>query len=118
MLENKKTWLEKLSQGEKSLSETKTALSNHNNNSSESKDDPKFIKVLIKSSDGDKVNIKIPLAFAKLLLNIHPKVLDKTSFKSSDIDFCEILDMLEEGAFGELVDIESNDGDIVKVIVE
>lgn len=118
MLENSNTWLKKLSQGDATISEAKEALSQQNKDEVETKRGAKFLKVFIKSSDGDKVNIKIPFTFAKLLLNVHPKVLEKTSFNKEDIDFKEILKSLEEGAYGELVDIESNDGDIVKITVE
>ncbi|MCD4826592.1 MAG: hypothetical protein K8Q99_02275 [Acholeplasmataceae bacterium] len=74
----------------------------------------KMLKVLVDSNDGDKVRIQIPVEFSKLL---------KTSkFKSNigdaDIDIDAILEMISQGVDGELVNIESGDGDIVKIIVE
>lgn len=74
----------------------------------------KMLKVLVDSNDGDKVRIQIPVEFSKLL---------KTSkFKSNigdaDIDIDAILEMIAQGVDGELVNIESGDGDIVKIIVE
>ncbi|BCR35517.1 SHOCT-like domain-containing protein [Mariniplasma anaerobium] len=74
----------------------------------------KMLKVLVDSNDGDKVRIQIPVEFSKLL---------KTNkFKSNigdvDIDIDAILEMISQGVDGELVNIESSDGDIVKIIVE
>lgn len=118
MLENANTWLKKLSQDEGKISQATYTQDQQNVNETETKKGAKFLKVLIKSADGDKVNIKIPFTFAKLLLNVHPKILEKTSFNKADIDFKEIISSLETGVYGELLDIESNDGDIVKIIVE
>jgi hypothetical protein len=74
----------------------------------------KMLKVYVDSNDGDKVRIQIPVEFSKLL---------KTSkFKSNigdaDIDIDAILEMISQGVDGELVNIESGDGDIVKIVVE
>lgn len=74
----------------------------------------KMLKVLVDSNDGDKVRIQIPVEFSKLL---------KTSkFKSNigdaDIDIDAILEMISQGVDGEIVNIKSSDGDIVKIIVE
>jgi SHOCT-like protein len=74
----------------------------------------KMLKVLVDSNDGDKVRIQIPVEFSKLL---------KTSkFKSNigdaDIDIDAILEMISQGVDGELVNIESGDGDIIKIVVE
>lgn len=74
----------------------------------------KMLKILVDSNEGDKVRIQIPVEFSKLL---------KTgSFKSkmgdTDIDIDAILEMINQGIDGELVNVESSDGDIVKIIVE
>ena len=74
----------------------------------------KMLKVLVDSNDGDKVRIQIPVEFSKLL---------KTSkFKSNigdaAIDIDAILELISQGVVGELVNIESGVGDIVKIIVE
>lgn len=115
--------LELLSKGVVSADEAEKLLAALGHNDQESGKDIvvnkkkapfKMLKVLVDSTDGDKVRIQIPVEFSKLL---------KTSkFKSNigdvDIDIDAILEMIAEGVDGELVNIESADGDIVKIIVE
>ncbi|MFA6801793.1 MAG: hypothetical protein WCR19_06755 [Acholeplasmataceae bacterium] len=74
----------------------------------------KMLKILVDSGDGDKVRIQIPVEFAKLL---------KTSkFNSKvdglDIDVDAIVEMVTNGVEGEIVNVESADGDIIKIFVE
>ena len=83
----------------------------------------KMFKIRILSSDGDRVNVQIPLEFAKVALksqNKRGKVmkLDKLNDMNVDIDFDAILDMIESGTIGKIVDIESGDGDKVEIVIE
>lgn len=83
----------------------------------------KMFKIKILSADGDKVNVQIPLEFAKVALksqNKRGKVmkLDKLNDMNVDLDFDAILDMIESGTIGKIVDIESNDGDKVEIVIE
>ena len=81
----------------------------------------KMFKVRIKSSDGDKVNITIPLEFAKVALRSQkgiPNLDKKIHNMNVDIDFEQILDLIEQGTDGKIVDIESGDGDKVEIYIE
>ncbi len=80
----------------------------------------KMFKIRIKSADGDKVNVQIPLEFAKVALASKKGIpkLDKINEMDVDIDFNMILDMIEAGTDGKIVDIESNDGDIIEIVIE
>lgn len=81
----------------------------------------KMFKVRIKSSDGDKVNVQIPLEFAKVALRSKkgiPNLSKKMENMDVDIDFEQILDLIEQGTDGKIVDIESGDGDIVEIYIE
>ncbi len=78
-------------------------------------------KVLIDilSSDGDKVKVNIPFPLIQVGLTIMEKVnkdIDLKKFKG--IDLHQIVELVEQGELGELVDIQSADGDIVKVSVQ
>jgi len=75
----------------------------------------KMLKILINSADGDDVNVTIPIEFAKLLKS--NKFLGNYS-NDLDFDINELLEMIHTGASGELVNIKSADGDIVKIVVE
>ena len=117
--------LEMLSQGTINADEAESllnALGEEKNNFSQEiiLDKPKkggsfkMLKILVDSGDGDKVRIQIPVEFAKLL---------KTSkFNSKvdglDIDVDAIVEMVTNGVEGEIVNVESADGDIIKIFVE
>ncbi len=74
----------------------------------------KLLKILINSSDGDKVNVKIPVEFAKLLKNKK----FQANFGDVDVDVDSIIEMVTQGMEGEIVNVESGDGDTVKIVVE
>lgn len=72
------------------------------------------IKVL--SSDKDKVNVNLPFALIKVFAKDGEFKMLKD--KNIDIDINQLISLVEQGVVGELVDIESGDGDIVKITVE
>lgn len=84
----------------------------------------KMFRIKILSNDGDKVNVSIPLEFAKIALSGSKSggkrfmKIDKLKDMDIDLDFDQILDLIESGTDGKIVDIESADGDIVKIFVE
>ncbi len=77
----------------------------------------KMLKIRINSSDGDRVNVQIPLEFAKIALRSR-KGIPKLDQMDIDIDFDQLIDMIESGAQGKIVDIQSDDGDTVEIYIE
>lgn len=75
----------------------------------------RMLKVYVDSNDGDQVRIELPIEFAKLLKS---KKFNISGLEDMDIDVDMLLDMINAGAIGELVNIKSADGDIVRVTVE
>lgn len=77
------------------------------------------LKIKISSTDGDKVNVNLPMPFIFACINSGVKL---PSLNGSDalnsIDFKEIINLVEQGVVGELVSIESADGDTIKIFVE
>ncbi len=74
----------------------------------------RMLKILVDSKDGDVVRVQIPIEFAKLLKSDKFKL----NLSDSDIDIDALLEMISQGVMGEIVNIESADGDNVKIIVE
>jgi len=74
----------------------------------------KMLYVLIKSKDGDDVKIQVPIEFAKFMkfAKLDPKLQEQ------NIDFEEIIKLVEDGLEGDLVNITSADGDIVRIVVQ
>lgn len=74
----------------------------------------RMLKIFVDSNDGDVVKIQIPVEFAKLLktgkLNMN--------LQDADIDIDSLLQMINSGVMGEIVNVESADGDVVRIVVE
>lgn len=88
---------------------------------SAAKKDPADLVFRIKiiSSNGDKVNVNIPLALAKVFVTSDadaPKINGKDIFH--DIDIGQILALVDKGVIGKIVEIKSANGDVVEVWVE
>lgn len=80
----------------------------------------KWIKIkVLDPEDNTKVNVNIPIALIDVGLKIASKV--SPELKDSDlngIDFNEIAELVKNGAEGKLIDIESDNGEKVEIIVE
>jgi len=83
----------------------------------------KFLYIRIVSKDGDKVNVTLPIALLKSAMklgNVHAiinKSLSESTF-TDEIDIDLIMQFIESGEIGEIVNIESKDGDTVRIYIE
>lgn len=78
-----------------------------------------MLRILVESVDGDKVRVNLPMALVQVAMDMGmelPQVNGKDALKN--IDLGKILELVRHGAIGNLVEIESADGDTVKVFVE
>lgn len=78
-----------------------------------------FLRVRILSTDGDKINVNLPLALVQTLTANGvemPKINGRDVL--SGIDMQQLFALVEKGVVGKLVDIQSSDGDTVEVWVE
>ena len=81
--------------------------------------DKMMLRVQIESGSKDHVRVNLPIALVKVTLEMGmnmPQINGSEAFKN--IDFAQIIKMVELGAIGNLVDIESADGSTIKVFVE
>ena len=86
----------------------------------ENKDKNKLLfKISIKSADGDTVNVNLPLSVIKVLVenNSNTNIISGNE-SLKNIDFASLLSLAEQGVIGEIVNISSADGDIIKIVVE
>ena len=78
-----------------------------------------ILKIQVLGADGDKIKINLPLSIIKICLESNqdlPSIGGKNILSS--IDFKQIFELIEAGVVGNLVEVESNEGDIVNIYVE
>lgn len=72
------------------------------------------------SSDGDKGRVNLPLPLVKACFNMGMSIDAMSGGKTGNmnIDWKQIITLVENGVIGKLVEFESADGDSVEVFVE
>ena len=75
-----------------------------------------FLRVSIDTSEGDKLRVNLPLILLEAAVDTGIQLTGKHSL--SQIDLKQILSLVQQGAVGNLVEIESANGDILHVYVE
>jgi transcriptional regulator with XRE-family HTH domain len=78
-----------------------------------------LLKIIVNSADGDKVRVNLPVPIIKLGVQMGmsmPRMGGNEAMK--DIDFDKILELVQNGMMGKIVEVETNDGDLVEIVVE
>lgn len=80
----------------------------------------KWLKIKVfEPDDNTKVNVNIPLALVDVGLKMATKMSpDLKNSDLKDIDFNEIAELIKNGAEGKIVEVESDNGERVEIIVE
>ena len=77
------------------------------------------LRIVVDSADGDKVRVNLPMALVQLAMEMGmemPQVSGNDALK--DIDWAQVMELARHGAMGNLIEVESADGDIVRIFVE
>lgn len=86
----------------------------------EEKDINKMVlKIKVLSQEGDKININLPIPLIKVCIETGmnlPQVNNNSALKN--LDLSQIYELIKQGVVGELVSIESAEGDTVLIVVE
>ena len=78
-----------------------------------------MLRIVVDSFDGDKVRVNLPMALVQLAMEMGmemPQVSGNDALK--DIDWAQVMELVRHGAMGNLIEMESADGDIVRIFVE
>ncbi len=78
-----------------------------------------LLRIVIDDSEGDKVRINIPMALIQVAIETNmemPQINGKDSLKNIDLN--QILELVHQGVVGNLLEIESAEGDTVRIFVE
>lgn len=77
-----------------------------------------MFRIRVESKDGDRVRINLPMAAVKVIVNNDTVNMFSGNKALEGIDFNQLFAMVEQGIIGELVSVESVDGDHVSITVE
>ena len=78
-----------------------------------------MLRIVVDPADGDKVRVNLPMALVQLAMEMGmemPQVSGNDALKG--IDWALVMDLVRHGAMGNLLEVESADGDIVRIFVE
>jgi len=78
-----------------------------------------MLRIVVDSCDNDHVKVNIPMALVQVALDMGmelPQISGSSALKN--IDLQQIVTMVQHGAMGNLVEVESGDGDTVRIFVE
>ena len=77
------------------------------------------LRIVVDSADGDKVRVNLPLALVEAAMEMGvemPQLTGNDALKN--IDLGKIMDLVRCGLVGNLVEVDSADGDTVRIFVE
>ena len=78
-----------------------------------------ILRIVASAKDGDVARINLPLGLIEVAME---SGMDLSQFAGNEalktIDLNKIMDMIRQGAIGNLIEVESADGDSVKIFVE
>lgn len=82
--------------------------------------DELMLRIKVDSSDNDRVRVNLPLPLIKVFLDAGMSIesMGGDKLKNVNIDWNQIMMLIENGVVGKLVEIESSDGDRVEIVVE
>ncbi|MBZ9689397.1 hypothetical protein G9F72_024165 [Clostridium estertheticum] len=93
-----------------------------NNSQGNSKFKVKMLRIKVRSKENDIVNINLPLAFVSGMIKTFGKIPNINVNGMNDVDMDAmtqtILDAIDGGIGGKIVDIQTADGDVVEVVIE
>lgn len=78
------------------------------------------LRIYVNSPEGDRVKVNLPMPFVKIALELG---LDLSAGMGGtdalrNLDMNKVVELVERGMIGKLVEVESADGAVVEVVVE
>ncbi len=113
--------IEVLKVGNKEMVTLEKVASNTNSHSN-STINGKMLRIKVRSKDNDNVNVNLPLKFVSGMIRTFGKIpnVNVNGMENVDMDAMTqtILEAIDGGMDGKIVDIKSGDGDIVEIVIE
>ena len=83
--------------------------------------DKMFFRIKVHDGeDGDDVSVNLPLALVRIFVNKDDGKINLLNGNKNleNIDFRQLIEMVEQGVVGELITVDSPDGTKVRIVVE
>ncbi len=82
--------------------------------------DEMIFRIRVNSSDGDKIRVNLPMSLVQVGLEIGMDFAGNVGGGDAmkNVDWNKLIALVQRGAVGKLVEMESADGDIVEIVVE
>lgn len=83
-----------------------------------------MLRVIVDSHEGDKIRVNLPLQIVKIAIDagVSPSMSiggeGKVADAMSSIDWKQVYSLIEQGLLGEIVTVDSADGDHIRIVVE
>ena len=77
------------------------------------------LRIVIDCQDGDKVRVNLPIPLIQMVIELGlsvPELSGNDVLKN--INFTQIIELVECGVTGNLLEIDDADGDIIRIFVE
>ena len=114
--------IELLKGGSKELVNLDKVTLNNNDSNSNGYVSGKMLRIKVRSKEKDNVNINLPLKFVSGMIKTFGKIpnVNINGMGNVDMDAMTktILDAIDGGMGGKIVDIQTEDGDIVEIVIE
>jgi len=75
-----------------------------------------FLRITMDSQAGDKMRVNLPMSLVQIALDTGVNITGNSAL--SQIDLQQIVTLVRHGAVGNLVEMESADGELLRVFVE
>jgi len=77
------------------------------------------LRILVDSTNGDTVRINVPISLIKAGVNLASQLnVNGQPIDMKGVDMDLVMKAIEDGETGEIVDIQTSDGDNVRIFVE
>lgn len=79
-----------------------------------------MLRIKVLSADGDKIQVNLPFIILKAMSGTGMDIAAQFSGMDAlkNMDMKQILELVENGTVGKLVELESASGDVVEIVVE
>ena len=79
-------------------------------------------RVRVNSAQGDKIRVNLPMTLIKMAMEVGvdvvPNMTGDAGDMLKDLDMKKVIEMVEKGLIGKIVEMESAQGDTVEIVVE